>query len=299
LFVLPLLAAACGGEATTFNGVNPTSTSLRDVLLVGNAVSGTISFIDGHTYQNLGSVNILPDLQQRMADINGNLIHAVAYGIIKSHEAIKHFEPANGDRYTDDVFVSPDGSTLYVSRCNLGDVAAFDLTTPDHKELWHTDLDGYKSDHATLSPDGSRIVVSATAVDKAFVLDTKTGAKLASFATGHYPHQNDYSADGKHIYNGSIGDVSLPSLFDFFKGFRLLTVVDAQTYQPVRSYLFSEGIRPSVVTADEKTMYANLSYLNGVIKYDLGSGTIVQTLEVPLSAFAKANYPTKDDYPHD
>jgi YVTN family beta-propeller protein len=93
--------------------------------------------------------------------------------------------------------------------------------------------------------------------------------------------------------------VSLPALFDFFKGLRFLTVVDADTLQPVRSYLFSEGIRPTVVTADERTMYANLSYLNGLVKYDLVSGSITQTLDEPLSDFAKANYPTRDDYPHD
>ena len=37
----------------------------------------------------------------------------------------------------------------------------------------------------------------------------------------------------------------------------------------VRTWKFDYGIRPSVITADEKIMYAQLSYLNGVIKYDL------------------------------
>ena len=110
----------------------------------------------------------------------------------------------------DDLFVSPDGNTLYVSRSNLGDVAAFDLSGADHRMLWRTHVDGFKADHATLSPDGAHIVVSATTVDKADVIDTRNGRTVGSFATGHYPHQNDYSADGRHIYNGSIGDVSLP-----------------------------------------------------------------------------------------
>src|SRR5262249_14889212 len=126
-----------------------------------------------------------------------------------------------------------------------------------------------------------------------------TCTSIGPFATGHYPHQNDYSADGKHIYNGSIGDVSLSWVFDFLKGFRLLTVVDANTLAVVRTYWFGEGIRPSVVTADEKTMYAQLSYLNGVIRYDLVSGTITATVNEPLSDFAKSTYPTRDDYPHD
>jgi len=212
---------------------------------------------------------------------------------------VKHFEPSGGDRFVDDVFVSPDGATLYVSRSNLGDVAAFDLTRADHAQLWRTHVDGFKADHATLSPDGSRLVVSATSVDKADVLDARTGKIVGSFATGHFPHQNDYSPDGRHIYNGSIGDVSLPHAQDGQKGARQLTVVDATTLAVVKTYTFAEGIRPSVVTADEKTMYAQLSYLNGLVAFDLASGTITKTLDEPLSPFATANYPTKDDYPHD
>lgn len=42
-----------------------------------------------------------------------------------------------------------------------------------------------------------------------------------------------------------------------------------------------------------------LSYLNGVVKYDLGWGVTTATVTEPLSAFATANYPTRDDYPHD
>jgi DNA-binding beta-propeller fold protein YncE len=299
LCALPFLATACdttpdGGEVAAAS-----TAGLHDVVLVGNSAAGTVSFLDGHSFNNLGSVNILPDKAARLAAINGDLIHAIAYGIVTDKQKIKHFEPSNGERFVDDVFVSPDGTRLYVSRSNLGDVAAFDLTKSDHPIVWRHDVASFKADHATLSPDGSRLVVSATVADKAEVLDAASGNLVTSFATGHYPHQNDYSADGKHIYNGSIGDVSLPAVLDFLKGFRLLTVVDATTYQTVRSYWFPEGIRPSVITPDEKTMYCQLSYLNGVAKFDLVSGAITAKVEQPFSDFAKANYPTKDDYPHD
>src|SRR5262249_1899184 len=148
----------------------------------------------GRTFESLGSVNVIPDLQARLAEINGNILTAIAYSTIKQKQVIKHFEPANGDRFVDDVFVSPDGKTLYVSRSNLGDVAAFDLTRADHALIWRTHVEGVKADHATLSPDGSRLVVSATSVDRSDVLDALTGKLVGSFATGHFPHQNDYSA---------------------------------------------------------------------------------------------------------
>jgi hypothetical protein len=46
------------------------SALLRDVLLVGNSQSGSVSFIDGRTYQNLGSFNAIPDLQQRLDEMD-------------------------------------------------------------------------------------------------------------------------------------------------------------------------------------------------------------------------------------
>lgn len=76
-------------------------------------------------------------------------------------------------------------------------------------------------------------------------------------------------------------------------------VVDGQTFQVIKTYPFMQGIRPTVITADEKTMYSQQSYLNALIKFDLTSGMIMKTLDEPLSDFAKANYPTMDDYPHD
>jgi YVTN family beta-propeller protein len=301
LCTLPFVSIACASSSDDLE-VSAASTqpsAAHDVLLVGNSVAGTVSFLDGHSYRNLGSINVVPDLQQRLAAINGDLIHAIAYSLVTDRQKIRHFEPSNGQRWVDDLFVSPDGTRLYVSRSNLGDVAAFDLTSANHPMLWRHDVASFKADHATLSPDGTRLIVSATVADKAEVLDAATGNLVTSFATGHYPHQNDYSADGKHIYNGSIGDVSLPAGLDFLKGFRLLTVVDAQTFQTVRTYWFAEGIRPTVITPDEKTMYAQLSYLNGVVKFDLVAGNITAQLDEPLSDFAKATYPTKDDYPHD
>jgi YVTN family beta-propeller protein len=271
----------------------------HDVLLIGNSVSGTVSFVDGHTFAALGAIDVIPDLEARLDEINSGVVSSIAYAVVKRGQIVKHFEPSNGDRFVDDVFVSPDGATLYVSRSNLADVAAFDLTKPAHPMRWRTHVDGFKADHATLSPDGTRLVVSATSADKAQVIDAATGNVVGAFATGHFPHQNDYSADGKHIYNGSIGDVGLPSALDAFKGKRQLTVVDAKTLAVVRTYAFAEGIRPAVITSDEKLMYAQLSFLNGLVEYDLTSGTIARTLEEPRSAFARANYPTRDDYPHD
>lgn len=289
--------AGSGGSA----GGEP-SDGLRDVLLVGNGVAGTVSFIDAHTYENLGSVDILPDRDEVMGLINADFVRSVGYSAIKNAQLLHHGEPSNGDRFLDDVFVSPDGTKIYVSRSNLGDVAAFDLTKADHPRLWRNFVDGLKADHATISHDGTRMIVSATTATVADVIDTATGMIVGSFPTGDFPHQNDYSADGKSIYNSSIGNVGYEAVSyanNASKGTRKLVKVDAETLEVVKSWTFEWGIRPSVVTADETILYADLSYLNGAIKYDLVASQELARNEQPLSEYAMQTYSGYDEYPHD
>ena len=258
---------------------------LRDVLVVGNSQAGTVSVIDGHTFANLGSINVIPDLSQRMLEIDLNPIWLAGYEAVRAVEG--------GDRYVDDATVSPDGRTLYVSRGNLDDIAAFDLTT--HAELWHTRLAGFHADHAALSPDGTRYVVSATTAQEAQVFDTATGSQVGTFATGTYPHQNDYSADGKYIYNSSIGITSLPQSLEWAKGSFQLTKVDAHTLQVVKTWTFPHGIRPNQIAPDGHTFYADLSYLNGFVKYDLNTSQILNTVQMPFASGGTTLKP--DDYP--
>jgi YVTN family beta-propeller protein len=255
----------------------------RDVVLVGNSQGGTVSFLDGSTFANLGSLNIIPDLAERLAAMTP--LERAGYALVKQQEG--------GDRFVDDMFVGPDGRTLYVSRSNLADVVAFDLVS--HGLKWRFKVDGIHADHMALSPDGRQIVVSATTGQQVQVLDAATGGQVAHFSTGTYPHGNDYSPDGKRIYNSSIGVTAIPKALEFLKGSRQITVVDARTFRTVRTYTFDHGVRPAVITPDEKTMYLQLSYLNGFVEFDLARGVITRTVNMPFSAEAAAMRP--DDYP--
>src|SRR6266498_1610720 len=276
---LCLLTAGAAGTADAAG----TASALRDVLLVGNSAAGTVSFLDGHTFANLGSFNVVPDLQERLSSMNP--IERAAYEVVRQE---------GGDRFADDLYLSPDGRRLYVSRGNLDDVAAFDIGT--RQMLWRFKLDGVKADHAALSPDGTRLVVSATTAQKVQVLDTGTGQLVAEAPTGTYPHANDYSADGARVYNSSIGVTALPKALNFLKGKRQLTVIDARTFRVLRTYQLTYGIRPAVITPDETVMYAQLSYLNGFVEYDLVAGRITRTVTMPFSPAGAALSP--DSYPN-
>jgi DNA-binding beta-propeller fold protein YncE len=256
---------------------------LRDVMAIGNGQGGTVSFIDTATLQNLGSINAVPDLQERLDSMT--LTERIGYELVNQIQGYR--------KLVDDMAVSPDGKTLYVSRGVLSDAVAFDIASK--RMLWRHKVEGIKADHAALSPDGTKFVVSATTASKAEVLDTATGNLVTSFGTGTYPHANDYSPDGSVLYNSSIGLTSLPKSLNILKGVKSVTAVDPVTFARRRTYLFDYGIRPAVFTADNTTMYAQLSYLNGFIEYDLVHGRTTRTVQMSLSTKAAAM--SADDYP--
>jgi len=283
LLAAAMVAATAAAPAAAASPATPHVTALKNVLLVGNSQTGSVSFIDENGFAVLGSFSVIPDLQQRINEMDP--IQRIGYETVKGIEG--------GDRFVDDAALTPDGRRLIVSRGNLDDVAAFDLATK--QELWHTRLDGFHADHAALSPDGTRFVVSATTANKAQFIDTATGQIVGSAATGNYPHQNDYTPDGRYVYNSSIGNISLPQSLEWAKGAFQLTKIDAATQQVVKTWTFQHGIRPNLIAPDGNTFYAELSYLNGFVKYDLNAGKIVATVNQPFSEHAKSLKP--DDYP--
>jgi YVTN family beta-propeller protein len=263
----------------------PRPVATRDLLFAGNNFGGTVTVIDATTFARIADINVIPDLAKRLADMTP--AERIGYELVRSQTI--------DDQFVDDVAVSPDGHTLYVSRSNLADVVAISLDT--REQIWRTRIDGLRSDHIAISPDGGRLIVSALTAKKADVLDTASGRITGSFPTGDYPHENQFSEDGRHIYNASIGTVPVPDWLEGLKGERKLTVVNAQTLQVERTYAFSHGIRPFVITPDERTMYAQLSFLNGFVEYDLASGKILRTVNMPLSDEAKKM--AREDYPFD
>ncbi|WP_028662009.1 YncE family protein [Saccharomonospora saliphila] len=261
----------------------------RDVMFVGNNWDGTVDLLDATTLEKYQRIDVVPDLDERVDDMR--LDQRIAMLVIRETAGEGH------DQLVDDIMVSPDGRTMYVSRPSLGDVAAFDVATG--AQHWFTRVDGYRSDHMALSPDGSTLLVSATTADVVNAVDTASGEITGRFDAGDFPHENRYSADGETIYNASIGNVLAPDseLLDPVKGDRELTIVDAGTLQVRDTIEFEAGIRPFVVLPDDRTMYAQLSFHNGFIEYDLEQRRRTRTVHLPLSEEAREM--ERDDYPLD
>src|SRR5574343_604065 len=277
------IALAC---AALFVGAASSSAwaqASKKVLVVGDSAGGTLSFVDEASLTKLGYVNAVPDLKERLAEMD--IIRRATYEVAKATKG--------GDRFVDDIAVSLDGKTVFISRSNLSDVVAIDLSSPDHRILWRFAIPGINADHMGFSPDGKHIAVSATSDGHFFVIDTATGKQVTKVPTGSFPHQNDYSPDGKYIYNTSIGVIPLPYALNGIKGKKQMTVVDAKTFEVVNKWTLPFGIRPNVVTRDGKTTYVQMSYLNGYAKVDMATGKVLKQVEIPMSDYAKEHSKTK------
>src|SRR3954452_15303783 len=127
---------------------------LRQVLLVGDHWDGTAAVLDVPTYRRLDRINIVPDLAERKAEIMLDPAGFAYFTVIREEIGEGH------DQLVDDLFASRDGREIYVSRPSLKDVVAIDLATK--KIRWRRQVEGYRADHMAISPDGSRLVVSAS-----------------------------------------------------------------------------------------------------------------------------------------
>jgi DNA-binding beta-propeller fold protein YncE len=266
----------------------------RPVLIVGNNWAGTADVVDPKRFKRLERINIVPDLQERMGEIKSQP-DRLAY-----FNAIRQLVGEGHDQLVDDAFTSRDGRVVYVSRPSLADVVAISLRT--HRIRWRTPVEGYRSDHMAISPDGRRLLVSASTARKVHVIDTRTGAIVGNFASGDQPHENNFSRDGRLIYHASIGTVYTPlddPLLDDTKGDRWFEIVDARTLQVLRRIdmgdrlaqygwpSMSSAVRPMALSPHERYVYFQLSFLHGFVEYDLKRDRPLRVAQLPLSEKAK------------
>lgn len=271
-----------------FSGNSAASGKPRDVIFVGNNWEGMIDVIDAHSYERVGRINGIPDKRQRMTEIIFNPIRLIYF------QAIRNLIGEGNDQYVDDMYSSPDGRLLVVSRPSFADVVAIDIASGDIE--WRFPVEGFRSDHMALSPDGTQVAVSASTGKVVQILDVETGAELGRFPTGDSPHENVYSKDGSKIYHASIGHVFTPlddNLMDFTKGERLFEIIDANTYEIIERFDFADklaeagydelspAIRPMAHTPDERLFYFQLSFLHGFVEYDMEEGRITRRANLP------------------
>ncbi|MFD5321800.1 YncE family protein [Streptomyces sp. NPDC127098] len=286
-----LLGAGLDAPATAQAAPGPASAETREVLFVGNNWDGTVDIVTPDAaLDRVGRLNVIPDLEERLAEIRLNPIRW-AYFI-----GIRHLIGEGHDQFVDDMYTTPDGRILIVSRPSLADVVGIDTVTGEL--LWRFAVDGQRSDHMALSPDGREVAVSASTANTVHRLDVTTGEEIGNFPTGDQPHENTYVDGGERIVTASIGTVytalDAPWL-DWTKGDRYVQITDRETGEVVerlnmRDELAEAGypdmsaaVRPMTFSPDERYLYFQVSFFHGFVEYDLAEHRVTRVAELPVA----------------
>lgn len=272
----------------SFASVSVAYAAPHPVVFVGNNWDGTVNVFDASNYKKVGLINVVPDKSQRMWEILLNPVKLTAF------QAVRNLIGEGHDQLVDDMYSTNDGKLLIASRPSFADVVGINIATG--KIVWRFKVDGYRSDHMALSPDGSKVAVSASIGNVVHVLDVNTGKQVGKFASGNSPHENVYSKDGSKIYHASIGYVFTPldpNFLDWTKGTRIFQVVDTNSYQVIKKFNMADklkeaglgnlspAVRPMAHTPDEKFFYFQLSFLHGFVEYDMTNDKVTRLANLP------------------
>ncbi len=285
----PLLAAALAAVSITVFTPAAQAAPLREVLIVGNNWEGTADVVASTPdLTRIGRINVIPDRDARLWEIYLNPVRLAYFLGIRETVGEGH------DQFVDDMYTTPDGSAVVVSRPSFADVVSIDLA--DGGVNWRFPVEGFRSDHMAVSPDGRKVAVSASTSNTVHVLDIVTGRQLGSFRTGDKPHENVFTGGGRYVWNMSIGEVNnafdAPSQ-DWTKGDRRITIADATTFQQVRVVDMrqrldafgrrdlSDAVRPAVFSPDESKLYFQVSFYNGFLEYDVATDRITRDKTLP------------------
>jgi hypothetical protein len=307
-FVMAFLTVPAGAAPGAPSADDP---ALRDVMFVGNNWAGTATIVDAQSLKVLRTgVNLIPDKRQEINDI------LLAPDKLAFYLLIQQVVGEGHDQYVDDMFTTRDGRYVAVSRPSFADVVWIDIAKAAaggaagslDSIVREQQMDGYRTDHMGLSPDGRRLLVSDSTDNKVIeysMVDEeiagtqiKMGDRLRTFVSGETPHESNYSPNAKRIYHASIGKVYTPgdatsigpvpidSVHDALKGNRWFQIVDNDDFSITRRWDMgkelaeaghpgmSSAVRPMAIAPGQRFIYFQVSFFHGIVEFDTEAADI-------------------------
>lgn len=267
----------------------------RSVMFVGNNWSGTATVVDAQSLRVLKrGIDLVPDLDEELAAIRRDPVRLAYYLAVQQGPGEGH------DQLVDDMFTTRDGRHLAVSRPSLADVVWIDIAKAAAGApgaiVREQQMDGHRTDHMGVSPDGRRLLVSdSTArqvVEYSMVTEVlpdgrriRMGDRLRTFPSGETPHESNYTSDGRRVFHASIGRVYTPgdqgtALEDPIKGDRWFQVVRNRDFRVMRRWDMgrelaeagypgmSSAVRPMAVGPDGRFLWFQVSFFHGYVEFD-------------------------------
>lgn len=182
------------------------------------------------------------------------------YDINDDHKLLRKFDVPDTADYKG-ISASVSLGKLYLTSNLKDELVCIDLATD--KIDWRRHYDGGYADSQAITPDGKTLYVPMRDSDSWWAIDAKNGDVKTKIKTEHGqnytdhpiggigPHNTWMSPDGSRVY---MSVLTVPWIF----------IADTRTNQVIgKAGPFGKGIRPFVVSNDEKYVYANVDWLLG------------------------------------
>ena len=177
---------------------------------------------------------------------------------------------------------------FFISQQKEHTVSSYDLLTGE--VLWVVNtMDVYEygqPDRISITADGRALYVPMKRADKTLILDTASGERIAEFERPGRPHNSWSGESGKYMY---VAGRSHPVMY----------VADQRTHKVVKKIgPFRWPIRPFAISADERYLYANLTYTIGFGVADLETGELNEIEYMPPTERTQYWDQAKGGLPH-
>ncbi len=242
-------------------------------LIVGNAVSNDMHFLDPVTGDVRGRVRNIDDPYQLAyspdnkwfvtAALRLDRVDLYAYDG-KDHRLVKQLSIPDAPSH---VWFSPDSRWVFATLQDSNEIAAIDMNT--QAVAWKLKV-GLQPAGILMTPDGKHLMVGIMGRDYVEVIDWKARKTVATITTGKGAHNFRGLGDQRHVLVSNRLD-------------NTISIIDTVDLKVVGQIAVPGGPDCMEITADRKQLWVTSRFAGKVSVVDLESRKVIQSIRVGRS----------------